>query len=189
MYEIKCSTVLDLLPLYVEDMVSTETGQAVAEHLDSCETCRARYEQMLSKVPVPVEENMNKAKPLKRFRFHMLLNILGFPLWLPLLITVFAVALTIYICIWVVDICAWCIPVACGAAFLAGIAAAAGSFAAGLAGNGLFFTGCSITGAGLAVLSFFACLWVSKYIIKFSVYLWTQLTRVFTRRKGDNNND
>lgn len=36
----ECSIVRDLLPLYVEQMVSAETGAFVEEHLEGCEACR-----------------------------------------------------------------------------------------------------------------------------------------------------
>lgn len=36
----ECSIVRDLLPLYVEQMVSAETGAFVEEHLAGCEACR-----------------------------------------------------------------------------------------------------------------------------------------------------
>ena len=189
MNELNCSTVLDLLPLYVEDMVSPDTRKAVAEHLFNCDACRSRYEQMLAKVPVPVEDNLTKASPLRKFRFHMLLNILGFPLWLPLLATVFAVVLTIYICIWVFDVCVWCIPVSIGAASLASIVAAGSSFAQGLPGNGIIYIGCMAAGAGLAVLSFFPCLWLTKSITRLTVYLWKQISKMFKIKKGNRNND
>lgn len=42
----ECSIVRDLLPLYIEDMVSGDTGEFVKEHLDGCEACRAEWEGM-----------------------------------------------------------------------------------------------------------------------------------------------
>lgn len=42
----ECSIVRDLLPLYVEQMVSAETGEFVKEHLEGCEACRAEWEGM-----------------------------------------------------------------------------------------------------------------------------------------------
>lgn len=42
----ECSIVRDLLPLYVEDMVSADTGEFVKEHLEGCEECRKEYERM-----------------------------------------------------------------------------------------------------------------------------------------------
>ena len=37
----ECSVVRDLLPLYIEDMVSAETAQYVNEHLKNCDECQA----------------------------------------------------------------------------------------------------------------------------------------------------
>ena len=42
----ECSIVRDLLPLYIEDMVSADTGEFVKEHLDGCEACRGEWEEM-----------------------------------------------------------------------------------------------------------------------------------------------
>ncbi len=42
----ECSIVRDLLPLYIEDMVSADTGEFVKEHLGGCEACRAEWEGM-----------------------------------------------------------------------------------------------------------------------------------------------
>lgn len=42
----KCNLIRDILPLYVEDMVSTDTREFVSEHLEYCEACRAEFEHM-----------------------------------------------------------------------------------------------------------------------------------------------
>ena len=42
----KCNLIRDILPLYVEDMVSTDTREFVSEHLEHCEACRAAFEHM-----------------------------------------------------------------------------------------------------------------------------------------------
>lgn len=39
-----CSIVRDLLPLYVENMVSEETGTYITEHLENCPECTAELE-------------------------------------------------------------------------------------------------------------------------------------------------
>ena len=44
----ECSVVRDILPLYLENMVSEETAEAVKEHLDSCPECAAEFEAMKS---------------------------------------------------------------------------------------------------------------------------------------------
>lgn len=42
----KCNIIKDLLPLYVEYMVSTDTRKFVSEHLEHCAECRAEFEHM-----------------------------------------------------------------------------------------------------------------------------------------------
>lgn len=41
----ECSIVRDLLPLYVEDMVSQDTAEFVAAHLSGCPACREEYQR------------------------------------------------------------------------------------------------------------------------------------------------
>lgn len=40
----ECSIIRDILPLYVENMVSEDTAEFVKEHLESCPVCRAELE-------------------------------------------------------------------------------------------------------------------------------------------------
>lgn len=42
----ECSIVKDLLPLYVEDMVSEETATFIEEHLQSCTKCKELFDSM-----------------------------------------------------------------------------------------------------------------------------------------------
>ena len=41
-----CAIVKDLLPLYIEDMVSDETKSFIKEHLNECEDCRNDFESL-----------------------------------------------------------------------------------------------------------------------------------------------
>jgi len=58
MKEIKCSIIQDLLPLFVDEVVSDDTKSLVNEHLLTCESCKNEYEQMKGTLYVPIE---NKA--------------------------------------------------------------------------------------------------------------------------------
>ena len=42
----KCNLIKDILPLYVEDMVSADTREFVSEHLQYCAECHAEFERM-----------------------------------------------------------------------------------------------------------------------------------------------
>ena len=44
----QCNLIKDILPLYVEDMVSTDTQEFVNAHLEHCAECRAELERMRS---------------------------------------------------------------------------------------------------------------------------------------------
>ena len=74
----ECSIVRDLMPLYVEGLVSEETEDFIREHLSSCESCRNELESMKS--GVVVEENMAETADLKIVKRKLMLSRLRFPL-------------------------------------------------------------------------------------------------------------
>lgn len=49
----KCNVIMDLIPLYVDDCCSEESGKMVSQHLESCETCRQMYTIMNRKSTAP----------------------------------------------------------------------------------------------------------------------------------------
>lgn len=57
----ECSIIVELLPLYLEGIVSEDTREFVDEHLAGCESCRAKLELMKpSGGEKPPEENDSK---------------------------------------------------------------------------------------------------------------------------------
>lgn len=44
----ECSVVRDILPLYLENMVSEETAESIKEHIENCPDCAAEFEAMRS---------------------------------------------------------------------------------------------------------------------------------------------
>ena len=66
----ECSIVQDILPLYVEDMVSEDTAGFVKEHLRGCPECRAELKKLREPVTVQLEPDINAA-PLKRLMSSM----------------------------------------------------------------------------------------------------------------------
>ena len=71
-----CSIVKDLLPLYIEDMVSPETAEYIARHLEECSECRGEL-AILNGSPELVEKEQNTdpktdgAKPFKKIMKRM----------------------------------------------------------------------------------------------------------------------
>ena len=72
----ECSVVKDLLPLYVEDMVSTETAQYINEHLKNCNECQAELANLkegaeLSAIETRGAPKSDDAKPFKKMMKRM----------------------------------------------------------------------------------------------------------------------
>lgn len=55
MKEINCSVIRDLLPLYVDEIVSEDSKRLVSSHLLRCEQCKKEFEQMKGTLFVPIE--------------------------------------------------------------------------------------------------------------------------------------
>ena len=63
----ECNIIRDILPLYAEHMVSSDTADFVEEHLKSCEACQKEYER--AREPRPAQEI--SAAPLVKLRRKM----------------------------------------------------------------------------------------------------------------------
>ena len=46
--KITCNIIEDLLPLYIDDMVSEDSRQLVEEHLKECAACRKMLDERIS---------------------------------------------------------------------------------------------------------------------------------------------
>lgn len=62
--DIPCNVIVDLLPLYKEDICSEETKELVEEHLRSCEDCR----QLCGQLTVPQTENKSLPNEAETFK-------------------------------------------------------------------------------------------------------------------------
>ena len=69
-YKINCRVIRDILPLYVDGVVSADTSALVEEHMTECEDCRQEAERMKAHMSLPdsgeVEEA--EAKVIKDFK-------------------------------------------------------------------------------------------------------------------------
>lgn len=66
--EIKCNIIRDILPLYVENMISDDTRQFVDEHLSQCQECKQELEQIKRNIPLEekYQDTNTPATVLKR---------------------------------------------------------------------------------------------------------------------------
>ena len=62
MKNINCDIIRDVLPLYLDDVVSNETKEMVEEHLKNCEACKREAAIMKQNVTLPANENTRLAE-------------------------------------------------------------------------------------------------------------------------------
>ena len=67
----ECNIIKDILPLYVEDMVSADTSAFVEEHLEKCPECRADWENLKKTgqiEDIPLAKQDNDMLPLRTIK-------------------------------------------------------------------------------------------------------------------------
>ena len=60
MKKITCEIIKDILPLYVDDVVSADTRTMVEAHLAECESCKKEAEVMSKSIKIPLHKTVEK---------------------------------------------------------------------------------------------------------------------------------
>ena len=115
--------------------------------------------------------------------WEITLIVLGFPLWLPLLIIAFAVILSVFICLWAVIICFW-------AAFASLIACAFGGIVGGAITavginrvSGIAIISAGLVCTGLSIFIFFGCKAVTKGMALLTKSIILSIKKCFTKKE------
>ena len=104
-----------------------------------------------------------KIKPKRKMRaWEIVLLILGFPLWFPLLVAAGAVVLALYVTLWSLVIALWAIEVAFIVSAVALLCGTVVFFVSGHGLAGLFVLGAALIFAALSIFLFFGCVAASK---------------------------
>ena len=144
----------------MEDGLSEEEAVAEIGTVDSI------VEQIMSEIPLSklVREKVKSKKSLKVW--EIILLVLGSPVWLPILVSVLAIVLSLYVIIWAAAVCIYaaCFSMAAGA--VGGIAGLFISLFKGAPAVALFSLGAAAVCAGLAILLFYVSVWATKLILK-----------------------
>ena len=123
-------------------------------------------EQIMSEIPLS-KLVKQKVKPKRKLKtWEIVLIAAGSPVWVPVLIAVFAVVLALYIVLWALVICVYAAALSCAACAIASIPMA---FIYGKDANVagvLFSIGAGLLLAGLAILLFFASVAITKAVIR-----------------------
>ena len=74
----KCNLIKDILPLYVENMVSADTREFVSEHLEHCKECHAEFEHMRKPADFIPDVDIVPLKRIKKDLFFKRLQTIFF---------------------------------------------------------------------------------------------------------------
>ena len=123
-----------------------------------------------------------KIKPKRKLEaWEIVLIILGFPLWFPLVLTGFVLLLVAYILFWVFVIVAYAVEFSLGASSIGALV----NFFAYLVHGDFYLAplGASIMFAGGTILMFFACKAITLRTIKLHKSLFTKIKASFIKNK------
>ncbi len=132
---------------FYSEMIDDRMEEGLSEEEAVCEI--GDIDQLISQITADVP--LEKTKSRRRLRpWEIILLVLGSPIWLSLLIAVFAVMLSLCLSLWAVF-------VSLAACALGGIVAGIGFACNGHALPGLAMIGAGMVCAGLSVFMFYAC--------------------------------
>ena len=85
---LSCNVVKDLLPSYIEGLVSEETAREIETHLAECADCRSEYEQMTAPMEMVITQEEKELDYLKKVRTKNRLRVLYSAISIPILLVV-----------------------------------------------------------------------------------------------------
>ena len=166
----------------IDDRV--EDGLTEAEAVAELGSVDEVVAQIIADTPLTriVRERM---KPARRLRaWEIVLLVLGFPLWFPLLMAGVAVMLSVYIVIWAVIVALWAVEVSLVAGALGTAAGGVVCFCRGGLTEGLILLSAAAVVAGLAILLFFGCKAVTVGAAKLTKKIALWIKSLFLRKEN-----
>lgn len=143
-----------------------EEGMTESEAVALCGSVEEITESVAAEMPLTALVKRAAAPKRHRSAGMILLLVLGSPVWLPVLAAVFALALTLYLVLWVLVLAVWIIEVAVAACALSGVIMAVYyAVQKNLPGAGIML-GAALVAAGLALLLFPAACALTRGLAK-----------------------
>ena len=162
-----------------------EEGLTEEEAVAGLGTVEEIADQILAEIPLTrlVRERVKPKRALRAW--EIILLVLGFPVWFPVLISLAAVAFSIYVVIWSVLISLYAVDLALAVSVVGGIALAVRALVQGQPAQAAVFIGGSLLCAGLAVLLFLGCVQATKGAVILTKRIGKWIKSLFIR-KGEN---
>ncbi len=153
---------------YYSEMIDDriEDGLTEKEAVEAIGSVEEIAQQILMETPLPklVKAKVTPKRSMKSWEIALI--IIGFPLWLPLIITAASIVFSVFVTIWSVIISLYAVVFSLFASAAACIFAMFVEFTAGNIAHGVLALGASLICAGIAILLFLLFNQVAKLIIK-----------------------
>ena len=161
-----------------------EDGLTEEEAVASLGTVDSVVDQIMSEIPLTkiVKERVRPKRQMKAW--EVVLLVLGAPVWIPLIIAACAVVLAVYIVIWAVVISVDAVDLSAAAGAAGGLAGIFIYLKAGNPAGSLFSAGAAIAFAGLAILLFFVCKWITKAVLKLTGRIFLGIKTSFAGKEA-----
>ena len=173
---------LDFYAEMLDDL--TESGMTEADAVASLGSVDAIAQEILMDTPLP-KLIKAKMKPKRRMRaWEIVLIAVGSPVWFPILIALFAVALSLYITLWTAVLSLYAADLAFAISAPAGIMAAISLFVSGKPAAALLFLGAGLVLAGLTVLWLLLCNLTAKGTWQLGKLTLRGIKACFIRKEG-----
>ncbi|MBR6206392.1 MAG: DUF1700 domain-containing protein [Oscillospiraceae bacterium] len=172
---------------FYDEMIDdrTEEGLSEEEAVSSFGTPEEIADQILSEIPLSrlVRERVKPKRALRAWEIVLL--VLGFPVWFPILISLCIIALSVYVVLWSVIVSLYAVDLALAVSAVGGIALAVRALLQGQPTQAAAFVGASLLCAGLAILLFLGCVKATKGAVILTKRIGRWIKSLFVR-KGEN---
>ena len=105
----------------IESGMNEESAVAQMESIDSIISNYKAEKPVAKLIMDKVQKSHDEAKGKGKGALWIVLAIIGFPIWLPILLVVLALLLTLYILLWCIVIAVFCVMITIGAGAIAGL--------------------------------------------------------------------
>ena len=175
---------LDYYSEMIDDRI--EDGLSEEEAVSSMESVEDIASQILLETPLPklVKAKVNPGRSLKAWEIVLL--ILGFPLWFPLLAAAGAVILSVYIVLWSVVLVLYAVDLVFAAAAVSCIASGIATLFSGVLSYAVLVLGSGLICAGIAILLFFVFNKVTMGIVVLGKIFIRWIKSLFIKGGKDN---
>lgn len=171
----------EMIDEYVENGTPEEVAIAGIGSVDSI------VAQVVSEIPLTklVKEKVTPGKKDKTG--WIVFWVLTFPIWLPLLITAFALGLTFQIILWVFVICLFAMGIAFFVSAIAGFLGVIPWILMNSISGAVFMIGAGIASAGLSLLTFVLGILLAKGVVKLMESIFLGIKSLFVGKEERQN--